>query len=422
MKENKHTMDDLRLMQALPLDIKIAMTKRRIRDWINYYGEDGVYVSFSGGKDSTVLLDIVRQDYPNVKAMFVDVPTQYPELKQFVQTFENVDIVKPKISFMEVCKKYGFPLISKEVSESVEGARKYLTKILNERNAPTDRQTDRQTDSTRISISTIECADKASMQSPTRGGKTTSIENSEELANILNERMKSKSGGSNRRLAIMLGWLTKSKEKPIKANIPERDRSNFAMTKWKFMLDAPFEISNKCCTVMKKEPSHRYNKMTGRHPITAQMASESRLRTQKWLQNGCNGFDLKEPISNPMSFWTDQDVLLYIRQHNLRICSVYGDVVTDDEESGQLNFNDIAGMEMFDLGNPTLHTTGCDRTGCCLCGFGCHLDKGCKGRFEMLKETHRGMYNLLDTVENSGMTYREAIDWLNEHGELNIRY
>ena len=130
------------------------MTKRRIRDWINEYGESGVYVSFSGGKDSTVLLDIVRQDYPNVKAMFVDVPTQYPELKQFVQTFENVDIIKPKISFMEVCKKYGFPLISKEVSESVEGARKYLTKILNERNAPTDRQTDRQTDSTRISIST----------------------------------------------------------------------------------------------------------------------------------------------------------------------------------------------------------------------------------------------------------------------------
>ena len=109
-----------------------------------------MYVSFSGGKDSTVLLDIVRQDYPNVKAMFVDVPTQYPELKQFVQTFENVDIVKPKISFMEVCKKYGFPLISKEVSESVEGARKYLTKILNEHNDPTDRQTD----STRISIST----------------------------------------------------------------------------------------------------------------------------------------------------------------------------------------------------------------------------------------------------------------------------
>ena len=72
--------------------------------------------------------------------MFVDVPTQYVELKDFVKTYENVDIVKPKISFMEVCEKYGFPLISKEVSECVQGARKYLTSIM-ESKVLTDRQT-----------------------------------------------------------------------------------------------------------------------------------------------------------------------------------------------------------------------------------------------------------------------------------------
>jgi 3'-phosphoadenosine 5'-phosphosulfate sulfotransferase (PAPS reductase)/FAD synthetase len=119
------------------------MTKYRIRQWIEEYGEDGVYVSFSGGKDSTVLLHLVREDYPNVPAMFVDVPTQYTELRDFVKTFDNVDIVKPKMSFMEVCRKYGFPLISKEVSESVYGAKRYLTSILN--SGMLDRQTDRQT-------------------------------------------------------------------------------------------------------------------------------------------------------------------------------------------------------------------------------------------------------------------------------------
>ena len=122
----KHTITDLHQMQSLPLSAKIQMTQRRIEEWVDRFGEDGVYVSFSGGKDSTVLLDIARKLYPDLKAMFVDVPTQYVELREFVKSFDNVDIVKPKISFMEVCEKYGFPLISKEVSECVSHSKKFL--------------------------------------------------------------------------------------------------------------------------------------------------------------------------------------------------------------------------------------------------------------------------------------------------------
>lgn len=153
-----HTIDELQEKQALPLDIKIMLTRDRVRSWIHEYGEDGVYISFSGGKDSTVLLDLVRNEfgYKDVKAMFVDVPTQYPELRQFVKTFENVDIVTPKINFFQVCEKYGFPLFSKEISECVQGARKYLTSLLNEQNALTDRQTDR------TAIGTKECKESGS--------------------------------------------------------------------------------------------------------------------------------------------------------------------------------------------------------------------------------------------------------------------
>lgn len=151
---NKHTITDLYQMQSLPLSAKIQMTERRITEWVDKFGEDGVYVSFSGGKDSTVLLHIARRLFPNIKAMFVDVPTQYPELKRFVMTFDNVDIVKPKISFAKVCEIYGFPLISKEVSECVSGARKYLTKLLIENPQLTDRQTDRQTSNRHIDIPT----------------------------------------------------------------------------------------------------------------------------------------------------------------------------------------------------------------------------------------------------------------------------
>lgn len=227
----------------------------------------------------------------------------------------------------------------------------------------------------------------------------------------------------------MLGMLTKDKENPIKANIPKGDRSNFSQEKYKFMLEAPFEISNKCCDVMKKAPSHNYERQTGRKPIIATMAEESRLRTQKWLQQGCNAFDSCKPSSKPMSFWTEQDVLLYIKLNNLPICSVYGEVVKDYESMGQVDgqftiaeLTNASQKEIFELDKPILKTTGCSRTGCVLCGFGCHLEKKGEGRFEMLKQTHPKFHNLLYILKNNGITYAEAIDWINEHGDMNIRY
>ena len=232
--------------------------------------------------------------------------------------------------------------------------------------------------------------------------------------------MVNREGGNNQRLAIMLGMLTKDKEHPIKVNIPDKDRSMFSQAKYKFMLDSPFEISNRCCSVMKKEPFHRYSKENKVVFITAQMASESRLRTQKWLQNGCNGFDLRNPISNPMSFWTEQDVLLYIYQNKIPIASVYGEVVKEVEVDGQLDFEDLG---IFELGRPTLRTTGCSRTGCMFCGFGCHLEPPGEGRFERLKVTHPKIYDyIMRPWEEGGLNYKEVIDWLNENGNLNIRY
>ncbi len=240
---------------------------------------------------------------------------------------------------------------------------------------------------------------------------------------MLNERMKTRCGGNNQRLAIMLGMLTICKEEPIKANIPSEDKSQFSQERYEFLLYSKFDISNKCCNVMKKEPAHRYFRRTGRKPITATMASESKLRTQKWLQNGCNGFDLKIPTSNPMSFWTEQDVLLYIKQNNLPICSVYGDVIIDYLKMGQCeNQMSFADYGIFDNERPLLKTTGCQRTGCVLCGFGCHLEKEPNQRFVNLKRTHPKFHNLLYILKNNGITYAEAIDWVNEHGGFDIKY
>ena len=194
------------------------------------------------------------------------------------------------------------------------------------------------------------------------------------------------------------------------------------------MLDAPYDISHMCCNVLKKTPIKKYEKEHDRKPITATMASESTQRTSQWIANGCNGFELKRPISNPMSFWTEQDILTYLLTYGIKICSVYGDIVEDlsgtDEVEGQLTISDIKGYEnvkLFDAEKPPLKTTGCKRTGCMLCGFGCHLEKPGDGRFERLKQTHTKMYNLLDVIKNNGVTFREAIEWINENGNLNIR-
>lgn len=245
------------------------------------------------------------------------------------------------------------------------------------------------------------------------GDTTASIESFEELASFLEQQKKRERPGSLSRLGMLLNLMTKKNE--IRANIPSQDRSMFSTAKYKFFLNAPFEISSQCCSVMKKAPAKKYEKETGRRPITAQMACESRLRTTKWLQNGCNAFDLKRPVSNPMSFWTEQDVLKYIYDRHLPICSVYGQVVKVNNPQMTLADFGIMGPE-----EATYKTTGCTRTGCVLCGFGCHLEKPGEGRFVRLKATHPKLYGLLDVMKNSGYTMREAIEWTNEHGNLKI--
>lgn len=93
---NKHLPHDLAQMQSLPLEAKIIMTQQRIRQWYEYW--DGqVYVSFSGGKDSTVLKHIVDGMYDDVPALFVNTGLEYPEIQKFAMSQKNVVTVRPEI-------------------------------------------------------------------------------------------------------------------------------------------------------------------------------------------------------------------------------------------------------------------------------------------------------------------------------------
>jgi 3'-phosphoadenosine 5'-phosphosulfate sulfotransferase (PAPS reductase)/FAD synthetase len=108
----------LKQRQGSSLEIKERLTENRIHQWHDYWNGN-VYVSFSGGKDSTVLLHQVRRLYPNVPAIFLDTGLEYPEIRNFVKTIINVIWLRPKIPFTEVIKKYGYPVISKEQAKYI---------------------------------------------------------------------------------------------------------------------------------------------------------------------------------------------------------------------------------------------------------------------------------------------------------------
>lgn len=346
----KHTKSDLKQMQSLPLSAKIIMTQRRIRDWYDYW--DGqVYVSFSGGKDSTVLLHLVRDIYPDVEAVFVNTGLEYPEIQKFVKTFENVTILRSKMRFDDVIKTYGYPMISKEVSQRVH-----------EWHSSTNRE------------------------------------------------------------YITRRWLDLNSDGSKKA-------AQYSIKKWAPVRDCDFRISHMCCNVMKKQPAKQYEKQTKKHPFFGTMACESALRANAWTKNGCNAFDSKRPVSNPLSFWTEQDVLQYIKQYKIPIASVYGSVEYETEpEQYRMEDYGIDGG-----GTERLTTTGCYRTGCIFCGFGCHLDKE-PSRFQRLKETHPRQYAYCmgggeygeDGIwrpSKNGLGMRHVFDELNRiYGEDFIKY
>lgn len=90
-----------------------------------------------------------------------------------------------------------------------------------------------------------------------------------------------------------------------------------------------------------------------------------------------------------MSFWTEQDVLLYLKRFNIPYASVYGEIVEDDK------------------GN--LHTTGCTRTGCVFCAFGAHLEKE-PNRFQRLKQTHPKLWGYcMKPWDEGGLGMKEVL-------------
>lgn len=329
MKEQKYTQDDLKIMQGWSLDRKISVSQTRLIEWYSRF-DNQCYLSFSGGKDSTVLAYLAAQVCKAQKCRLVlwfsDTGLEFPEIREHVKTYgkwleeqfeievETVieqprDRKGKRILFRDVILKEGYPIISKRISRRIHDVQKLGN-----------------------SCYAARCFD----------GRETGL---------------------------------------------------YDMRKWAYVIQAPFKVSSRCCEIMKERPAKRFAKKSGRVAIVGTMACESQPRRLEWLRNGCNAFENKEPMSRPLSFWTEQDILEMLVKYKIPYASVYGEILQD--EKGKW------------------YTTGYQRTGCMFCGFGCHLEKN-PNRFQRLKQTHPKVWDYcMRPVEKGGLGMREVLEYIN---------
>lgn len=115
-----------------PLDYKIMLAKRRIKTAINKYGADKCYISFSGGKDSTILSHIVSSMGYKLDHVFSNTRLEYPDCIRFSQKWckrngVKLIMISPDMMPYEIWKKYGYPMFSKEISDILERVRNHKT-------------------------------------------------------------------------------------------------------------------------------------------------------------------------------------------------------------------------------------------------------------------------------------------------------
>ena len=91
-----------------------------IRDTINKYGEDNFYLSFSGGKDSTVVHHLLDMALPENKIprVFSNTGIEYNAIVEFVNEIKDdrFVIIYPKQNIRQMLERVGYPFKSKEHS------------------------------------------------------------------------------------------------------------------------------------------------------------------------------------------------------------------------------------------------------------------------------------------------------------------
>ena len=332
----KFPKDNFKCMKYMPYKLKRSFSLYRIKEWYDYW-DGNVYVAFSGGLDSTILSHIVCEAYLRYQ---LSEPIYLVYSDTGTEFPEIREFVKEYTSWLQ--KKFRNLQIKLEI---IRPQGRNFKKVCEEEGFP-----------------------------------IISKENAAKIRKLRHGNL------SDRYRNYLL-------------NGDERGKFGMLAKKWQYLVNTDTikeDISEKCCDRLKKEPFKRYQKKTDRYPFIGITQDESFKRENLYNHTGCNVYDGNTPKSQPLGFWLRDDILQYQQQHNIPICSVYGDVIKDQHGKYQ--------------------TTGEQRTGCVLCGFGCHKESEPNHLQRLTVSpniTHRKMYEWGMKITNNGVTYQEALEHCN---------
>ena len=280
-----------------PLDLKIKLAENIIiEEHMRHNGN--IFISWSGGKDSEVLMHIALRLFPHLRIVYSNTTNEMKEVLDHVKKFQNVITVFPKMNFKQAIKKYGFPLVSKEISQKAY-------------------------------------------------------------------ELKNTNGYRNRMLRLYGNHKGDSK-------LPQ---------KWQFLAEQEFDVSSKCCDILKKIPIQNWAKENGDPiPLIALMKDESRLRQQLALYGK---EDEKKSYPFLRTGWTEEDIWAYAEMHNIRFAECYYDRTVDSKLIKAV-----------------------DRSGCDACDFG--TEEETKIKFDRSKALSPKKHANMMKQTNNGVTYQRA--------------
>lgn len=271
------------LVNLMPFRDKVLWAKKKIKEFFEVCIKDKsiteITVSFSGGKDSTVLLDLVMKVHKEIKCkipivMVYATEITFPSTIKFIndinQKYRNiygdnlkqVQLVKPKKTWLKILSENGYPIYSKQVS----------TLINRVKNAKT------MNNLTQWFFGINQ--DKTS---------TAKFRLSKDRLFLLDD--------------VMLNEWPK---------LNAKEKQYFERYNEKYF------FSEKCCDFIKGNLKH-----DKRPSFIGTMIVESELRKKSWIKSGCNIFNKNAMKSRPLSIWTNNDVWRYIKENDLEINPAY---------------------------------------------------------------------------------------------------